>query len=70
MEECYLLGFGVVLILDYIKNEVCEDGVSDLVCFVSGLFFGINVKFGFGLEFLFEMDSREKERLVVLFFGR
>lgn len=37
-------GLGVALTLDHTKNEVSEDGVSDLVCFVSGLLLGTNAK--------------------------
>nr|XP_009431285.1 integrator complex subunit 2 isoform X5 [Pan troglodytes] len=44
VEECHLPGLGVALTLDHTKNEACEDGVSDLVCFVSGLLLGTNAK--------------------------
>lgn len=44
MEECHLPGVGVALTLDHTKNESLEDGVSDLVCFVSGLLLGTNAK--------------------------
>lgn len=44
MEECHLPGLGVALTLDHTRNEVSEDGVSDLVCFVSGLLLGTNAK--------------------------
>lgn len=44
MEECHLPGLGVALTLDHTKNEVSEDGVTDLVCFVSGLLLGTNAK--------------------------
>ncbi|XP_032947360.1 integrator complex subunit 2 isoform X1 [Rhinolophus ferrumequinum] len=44
VEECHLPGLGVALTLDHTKNEVSEDGVSDLVCFVSGLLLGTNAK--------------------------
>lgn len=44
MEECHLPGLGVALTLDHTKNESSEDGVSDLVCFVSGLLLGTNGK--------------------------
>lgn len=44
MEECHLPGLGVALTLDHTKNEASEDGVSDLVCFVSGLLLGTNAK--------------------------
>nr|XP_045727300.1 integrator complex subunit 2-like isoform X1 [Mirounga angustirostris] len=44
VEECHLPGLGVALTLDHTKNEATEDGVSDLVCFVSGLLLGTNAK--------------------------
>ncbi|OWK14239.1 hypothetical protein Celaphus_00000649, partial [Cervus elaphus hippelaphus] len=44
VEECHLPGLGVALTLDHTKNEASEDGVSDLVCFVSGLLLGTNAK--------------------------
>nr|XP_003227322.3 PREDICTED: integrator complex subunit 2 [Anolis carolinensis] len=44
VEECHLPGLGVALTLDHTKNESSEDGVSDLVCFVSGLLLGTNAK--------------------------
>ncbi|XP_033618818.1 integrator complex subunit 2 isoform X2 [Fukomys damarensis] len=44
VEECHLPGLGVALTLDHTKSEACEDGVSDLVCFVSGLLLGTNAK--------------------------
>uniref|UniRef100_A0A8C6X598 Integrator complex subunit 2 n=1 Tax=Naja naja TaxID=35670 RepID=A0A8C6X598_NAJNA len=44
VEECHLPGLGVALTLDHTKNEFSEDGVSDLVCFVSGLLLGTNAK--------------------------
>lgn len=44
MEECHLPGLGVALTLDHTKNESSDDGVSDLVCFVSGLLLGTNAK--------------------------
>ncbi|EGV98908.1 Integrator complex subunit 2 [Cricetulus griseus] len=44
VEECHLPGLGVALTLDHTKTETCEDGVSDLVCFVSGLLLGTNAK--------------------------
>uniref|UniRef100_H0VJP9 Integrator complex subunit 2 n=2 Tax=Cavia porcellus TaxID=10141 RepID=H0VJP9_CAVPO len=44
VEECHLPGLGVALTLDHTKSETCEDGVSDLVCFVSGLLLGTNAK--------------------------
>lgn len=44
VEECHLPGLGVALTLDHTKTEACEDGVSDLVCFVSGLLLGTNAK--------------------------
>lgn len=34
----------MALTLDHTKNEASEDGVSDLVCFVSGLLLGTNAK--------------------------
>jgi len=44
VEECHLPGLGVALTLDHTKNESSDDGVSDLVCFVSGLLLGTNAK--------------------------
>ncbi|XP_004707428.1 integrator complex subunit 2 [Echinops telfairi] len=44
VEECHLPGLGVALTLDHTRNEGGEDGVSDLVCFVSGLLLGTNAK--------------------------
>ncbi|NXF35397.1 INT2 protein, partial [Nyctibius bracteatus] len=44
VEECHLPGLGVALTLDHTKNEASDDGVSDLVCFVSGLLLGTNAK--------------------------
>lgn len=44
VEECHLPGLGVALTLDHTKNEASEDGVSDLVCFISGLLLGTNAK--------------------------
>ncbi|XP_031822386.1 integrator complex subunit 2 isoform X2 [Sarcophilus harrisii] len=44
VEECHLPGLGVALTLDHTKNEASEDGVSDLVCFVSGLLLGTNAR--------------------------
>ncbi|KAM4701425.1 integrator complex subunit 2 isoform 1-T2 [Discoglossus pictus] len=44
VEECHLPGLGVALTLDHTKNESGEDGVSNMVCFVSGLLLGINAK--------------------------
>uniref|UniRef100_A0A8D2L2N6 Integrator complex subunit 2 n=1 Tax=Varanus komodoensis TaxID=61221 RepID=A0A8D2L2N6_VARKO len=44
VEECHLPGLGVALTLDHTKSEALEDGVSDLVCFVSGLLLGTNAK--------------------------
>ncbi|XP_039205926.1 integrator complex subunit 2 [Crotalus tigris] len=44
VEECHLPGLGVALTLDHTKNEFSQDGVSDLVCFVSGLLLGTNAK--------------------------
>ncbi|NP_001025696.1 integrator complex subunit 2 [Xenopus tropicalis] len=44
VEECHLPGLGVALTLDHTKNEVGEDGVSNMVCFVSGLLLGTNTK--------------------------
>lgn len=34
----------MALTLDHTKNESSDDGVSDLVCFVSGLLLGTNAK--------------------------
>uniref|UniRef100_A0A8D0LBH3 Integrator complex subunit 2 n=1 Tax=Sphenodon punctatus TaxID=8508 RepID=A0A8D0LBH3_SPHPU len=44
VEECHLPGLGVALTLDHTKNESSDDGVSDLVCFISGLLLGTNAK--------------------------
>ncbi|XP_069082543.1 integrator complex subunit 2 [Pleurodeles waltl] len=44
VEECHLPGLGVALTLDHTKNESSDDGVSDMVCFVSGLLLGTNAK--------------------------
>ncbi|XP_053310562.1 integrator complex subunit 2 isoform X1 [Spea bombifrons] len=44
VEECHLPGLGVALTLDHTKNEAGEDGVSNMVCFVSGLLLGTNAK--------------------------
>ncbi|KAM8975093.1 integrator complex subunit 2 [Pelodytes ibericus] len=44
VEECHLPGLGVALTLDHTKNETGEDGVSNMVCFVSGLLLGTNAK--------------------------
>ncbi|XP_063311286.1 integrator complex subunit 2 isoform X1 [Pelobates fuscus] len=44
VEECHLPGLGVALTLDHTKTEAGEDGVSNMVCFVSGLLLGTNAK--------------------------
>ncbi|XP_068124850.1 integrator complex subunit 2 [Hyperolius riggenbachi] len=44
VEECHLPGLGVALTLDHTKNEAGDDGVSNMVCFVSGLLLGTNAK--------------------------
>ncbi|XP_072273333.1 integrator complex subunit 2 [Pyxicephalus adspersus] len=44
VEECHLPGLGVALTLDHTKNETGDDGVSNMVCFVSGLLLGTNAK--------------------------
>ncbi|XP_075049830.1 integrator complex subunit 2-like [Mixophyes fleayi] len=44
VEECHLPGLGVALMLDHTKNEADDDGVSNMVCFVSGLLLGTNAK--------------------------
>lgn len=44
VEECHLPGLGVALTLDHTKNEPGDDGVSNMVCFVSGLLLGTNAK--------------------------
>lgn len=44
VEECHLPGLGVALTLDHTKNEAGDDGVSNMVCYVSGLLLGTNAK--------------------------
>ncbi|KAM9320981.1 integrator complex subunit 2 [Gastrophryne carolinensis] len=44
VEEFHLPGLGVALTLDHTKNESGDDGVSNMVCFVSGLLLGTNAK--------------------------
>ncbi|KAJ6653699.1 hypothetical protein lerEdw1_008825 [Lerista edwardsae] len=64
VEECHLPGLGVALTLDHTKNESSEDGVSDLVCFVSGLLLGTNgkVRTWFG-TFIRNGQQRKRETI-------
>uniref|UniRef100_A0A8C3HA53 Integrator complex subunit 2 n=1 Tax=Chrysemys picta bellii TaxID=8478 RepID=A0A8C3HA53_CHRPI len=64
VEECHLPGLGVALTLDHTKNESSDDGVSDLVCFVSGLLLGTNAKVRtwFG-TFIRNGQQRKKENV-------
>uniref|UniRef100_A0A8D2L271 Integrator complex subunit 2 n=1 Tax=Varanus komodoensis TaxID=61221 RepID=A0A8D2L271_VARKO len=64
VEECHLPGLGVALTLDHTKSEALEDGVSDLVCFVSGLLLGTNAKVRtwFG-TFIRNGQQRKRENL-------
>uniref|UniRef100_A0A8C8RNP9 Integrator complex subunit 2 n=1 Tax=Pelusios castaneus TaxID=367368 RepID=A0A8C8RNP9_9SAUR len=64
VEECHLPGLGVALTLDHTKNESSDDGVSDLVCFVSGLLLGTNAKVRtwFG-TFIRNGQQRKKENI-------
>ncbi|XP_074869941.1 integrator complex subunit 2 isoform X2 [Carettochelys insculpta] len=64
VEECHLPGLGVALTLDHTKNETSDDGVSDLVCFVSGLLLGTNAKVRtwFG-TFIRNGQQRKKENV-------
>ncbi|XP_063002455.1 integrator complex subunit 2 [Elgaria multicarinata webbii] len=64
VEECHLPGLGVALTLDHTKAESSEDGVSDLVCFVSGLLLGTNAKVRtwFG-TFIRNGQQRKRENL-------
>lgn len=66
MEECHLPGLGVALTLDHTKTETCEDGVSDLVCFVSGLLLGTNAK----VRTWFGTFIRNGQQVRVKFMGR